>query len=62
MSLLLPAAELRRIGVNVFGMASRKESIILQLKVGGWGRLGRLRILLFSGCQDTMGQAWLLLL
>lgn len=30
-------AELRKIGVNVFGMASRKESLILQLKVG-WGR------------------------
>jgi hypothetical protein len=28
-------AELRRAGVNVFGMASRKESIILLLKVGG---------------------------
>ncbi|EFN50461.1 hypothetical protein CHLNCDRAFT_55867, partial [Chlorella variabilis] len=26
------SAELRKIGVNVFGMASRKESIILQLK------------------------------
>lgn len=26
------AAELRKIGVNVFGMASRKESLILQIK------------------------------
>ena len=32
-------AELRKIGVNVFGMASRKESLILQLKVRGrWGQ------------------------
>ncbi len=31
------SAELRRIGVNVFGMPSRKESIILQLKVWVWG-------------------------
>ena len=29
-------AELRKIGVNVFGMASRKESLILQLKAR-WG-------------------------
>lgn len=28
----IAAAELRKIGVNVFGMASRKESLILQLK------------------------------
>ena len=27
--------DLRRIGVNVFGMSSRKESLILQLKVSG---------------------------
>lgn len=26
--------EVRRAGVNVFGMPSRKESLILQLKVG----------------------------
>lgn len=36
---LPPAGELRKAGVNVFGMASRKESVILHVKVGrcGWG-------------------------
>jgi hypothetical protein len=28
--------EVRRAGVNVFGMASRKDSLILQLKVTSW--------------------------
>ena len=39
------AGELRKAGVNVFGMASRKESLILMVKVGvgeGWVERGSL--------------------
>ena len=43
-------AELRKIGVNVFGMASRKESLILQLKVGA-GREGK------GGCVQMLVSA-----
>lgn len=32
----LQGGELRRAGVNVFGMASRKESLMLLVKVSQW--------------------------
>lgn len=38
--LLLRCLQVRRAGVNVFGMASRKESLILQLKVSAGAATG----------------------
>lgn len=38
--LLLRSLQVRRAGVNVFGMASRKESLILQLKVSAGAATG----------------------